>query len=364
MPHRLLILLASLLSAIFCSVAQTDAGHTALYWDIDFFSVFDNREGDSRLTDTRTYFQTRLAPEIGVSFASDNAVHRLAGGAVWTQPIGCEWDGHRVSPTLYYRYHKATGLSASLGMFGRDQLIRPLPGYIWSDSVCYWQRNIRGAMIQYDDPGRRGFFEALIDWRGMQSDTRREAFNIIAQGEWRHRSLAAGGVAMMNHLARSANASADQHVVDNFIFNPYVGLMSPSTAVAAHLNIGLLASMTRDRGDSAWLSRAGLWLDGALRWRWLAARNTLYAGRPLFPLYTRYGSLLDQGEPYYASSWTDRLTLAAHLISTSRVALAATLDLNFAKSNFTFYQRLLLKIHLGSSPARPRLFPYTQNSAF
>lgn len=340
------------LAANLCTVAQ-EAAKPSFWWDVDFSTVFDNREGDSKYTDTRTYFQTQLAPEIGAQFKSAGATHRIAGGAVWTQPIGSEWDGHRISPTLYYCYEGHRGLSASIGMFGRNQLIRPLPNYIWSDSVYYCQRNIRGAMIQYQSD--RGFFEALLDWRGMQSRSRREAFNIIAQGEWRHRSFTAGGLAMMNHLARSAEATDDQHVVDNFIVNPYVGYRGAGNNIAGHIHLGMLASLSRDRGESAWIERAGLWLEGAVAWRWLEAKNTLYAGGKLFPLYSRYGSLLEQGEPYYASKWYDRLSLAANLVSTSRVALKASVDFNLAKNNFTFYQRLLLSVSLGSSGRRPRI---------
>ncbi len=330
-----------------------DAAPLHLWWDVDFSTIFDNREGDSRYTDTKTFFQTQLAPEIGVCFNSSDAVHRVAGGAVWTQPIGAEWDGYRISPTLYYRYEKNNGLSASIGMFGREQLIRPLPNYIWNDSIYYTQHNIRGAMIQY--AGRKGFFEAILDWRGMQSRSRREAFNIIAQGEWTGRKLVAGGVAMMNHLARSAEASDDQHVVDNFLVNPYIGIQSGRENAGGYLHLGLLASLSRDRGDSDWLSRAGVWLDGAVNWRWFEARNTLYAGGALFPLYSRYGALLDQGEPYYASKWYDRLSVAGNLISTGRVALKASLDFNLAENNFTFYQRLLLRIAVGSSARRPKI---------
>lgn len=330
-----------------------------LYWGVDFSTMFDNREGDSKYTDTKTYFQTQLAPEIGVTFDAGEATHRIAGGAVWTQPIGSEWDGHRISPTLYYRYDGRDGLSGALGMFGREQLIRQLPNYIWSDSVYYWQRNIRGAMIQYK--GSAGFVEALIDWRGMQSATQREAFNIIAQGEWSRRKFVAGGLAMMNHLARTSEAADDQHVVDNFIINPYVGLdwrpFAADGAFTGYFHAGVLASVSRDRGDSDWLSRAGLWLEAGASWRWLEAKNTLYAGKALFPIYSRYGALLDQGEPYYASDWTDRLSIAARLIGNDRVAMRASLDFNLAADNFTFYQRLTVSVAIGSQKRRPRLLP-------
>ena len=90
-----------------------------LYWSVDLDAVFDNREGDTQHAAAKTIFQTQLAPEIGISLEEDR--HRIAAGAVWTQPIGCEWEGHRISPTVYYRYQNK-GLRFAMGMFGRDQL--------------------------------------------------------------------------------------------------------------------------------------------------------------------------------------------------------------------------------------------------
>lgn len=353
MKHLIVIAILSLAGLAARAAEPNDS--LRLYWDIDFATVFDNREGDANYVAAKTFFQTRLAPEIGVTFASPGARHRVAGGVVYTQPIGCEWDGHRLSPTLYYRYTNIRGLSASLGMFSRDQLIRPLPNYIWSDSVYYSQRNIRGALLQYHS--RHGFVEAVLDWRGMQTAHQREAFNIFLQGEWQRGKFVAGGLAMMNHLARSGESIAPEHVVDNFIINPYAGWdwRGQSRPVTGYLHAGILASLSRDRGDSEWLTRGGLWLEGGLSWRWLEARNTLYAGGRLFPLYARYGTLLDQGEPFYSSPWYDRLSVAARLIDTRRVALRASLDFNIAEDNFTFYQRLVLAVSLGSEPRRPRL---------
>lgn len=59
-----------------------------LYWGIDMSAVFDNREGDTQYAAAKTFFQTQLAPEIGLSLDDDR--HRIAGGVVWNQPIGCE----------------------------------------------------------------------------------------------------------------------------------------------------------------------------------------------------------------------------------------------------------------------------------
>lgn len=102
-----------------------------LTWSVDFGSVFDNREGDNSVTETKTYLFTNLAPEIGVRFTRED---RIAGGVVWNQPVGNEWEGYRVSPTLYYR-HEGRRWSLSMGIFPRTQLRQPLPGFLWCDSL-------------------------------------------------------------------------------------------------------------------------------------------------------------------------------------------------------------------------------------
>lgn len=318
-------------------------------WDIDFRTVFDNRECDDRYTPNETFFFTQLTPAVGLRM--DGGRHSLMGGVVWTQPIGCDWEGHRIIPELYYMY-RGRRWNFAFGMLPRKSLIRPLPGYIESDSARYFQPVVRGALLQHR--GRGWFFESLIDWRGMQSDVRREAFCVIAQGEWEpgHRPWRAGGLVMMNHLARTRMATADQHVIDNFIVNPYVGAevgryVAPLDSLA--LRVGMLASMTRDRGESVWRNSAGLWLDVSAAWWRLSLVNTLWLGsKPLFPLYDRYGMALNDGEPYYAGRYYNRTTLMGRIIDwRGIVQLDAALDFHLAPGNFSFYQRLMLSVSVG-----------------
>lgn len=345
--------LSKLLMALLLSLAAGGSAQAQKFeWGGEFATIFDNREGSAEHTAAETYFLTRLAPEIGISF--NHGHHRVMGGAVWTQPIGCEWDGHRISPTLYYRY-ESRKVKGSLGMFPRTQLMRPLPEYLVSDSVSYFQHNLRGALLQTQ--GRDGFFEFLLDWRGMQTETRREAFTIVAQGEWQRRGrvFLAGGTAMMNHLAKVKNAPADQYVIDNFIANPYVGIdFMPLLRQWRHwgqlsLRAGALMSLTRDRADMNWRTATGLRAElNATFWR-LTLRNVTWAGNhPLFPLYSRLGSQLSEGEPYYASKWYNRTELSGLIVSYKKmIDLRAELDFHLADQNdFMFYQRIILTVKI------------------
>lgn len=333
-------------------LATLSAGAQKFEWGGEFATIFDNREGNAEHTPAQTYFLTRLAPEIGISFR--HRTHRVMGGAVYTQPIGCEWDGHRVSPTLYYRYD-SKHWKGSLGMFPRTQLRKALPEYLVSDSTRYFQHNLRGALLQY--VSRCGFFELLCDWRGMQTDTRREAFAVIAQGQWQRpcKVLQVGGTAMLNHLAKVKNAPDDQYVVDNMIANAYLGLdFAPLLRPwrnwhALSLQAGPLASLTRDRADNRWRSSVGVRAElEASYWR-LTLRNVTWAGnRPLYPLYCKFGPQLNEGEPYFSSSWYNRTELSGLLVRWKRIIdLRAELDFHLAdKSDFMFYQRLILTVRI------------------
>lgn len=315
-----------------------------LYWSVDMSAVFDNREGDTKHAPAKTFFQTQLAPEIGISLYDDR--HRIAAGVVYTQPIGCEWEGHRLSPTVYYRY-QSKGLRFAMGMFGRDQLYAEMPNYIWNDSIKYAQRNIRGAMFGYRND--KGYLQAFIDWRGMQTMTQREAFNIIASGEryYADGKFLWGGLAMLNHLARDKSRDPDQFVIDNILYNPYVGIdivktMHSSPLDSCSLRVGVLGGFSRDRRDWKWKTPAGIWADFDIEWKFLGLKNTFYAGAKLFPFYGRYNCLLDQGEPYYAASLYNRTSVYATFLSRKFMSLRAYLDFNVAPSHFNFYQRLIL----------------------
>ena len=319
-------------------------------WNVDMGAIFDNREGDEKHTRAETHFFVSLAPEVGLKFTSTD---RIAAGAVWIQPLENSIRNGTLYPTVYYR-HTGEKWNFSMGLFPMDQLKEPLPGFLWCDSLTYYQKNIRGALVQYKIPS--AYFEAYIDWRGMESRTQREAFNIVFHGEKRPgcRRFLFGGYAMMNHLAKTLGENQGQFVVDNFLLNPYIGIDLSKKTVLDSIMIkgGALLTVERDRKIGKWNVPAGFWLDLTAEWKFLGARNSLYAGGKLFPLYGEYGSLLYQGEPYYASSFYDRLDVYAKIYRNKYVDLEAQLNFNFTSQGFMFYQRLLLNINVGNLTSR------------
>lgn len=345
MRSLILVFLAFYTSLFFPGSAQK------VNWEIDFRTIFDNREGNSEITSSRTFFMTQLSPQIGLSL--ENNKHSVAGGIVWTQPIGNEWNGYKISPTLFYQY-KNKGVNGLLGMFPRDLLYKQVPDYIWNDSTYYVQRNVRGGA--FINTGKKGYLQAILDWRGMQTKSQREAFNFIFMGELHNNhplQFGVGTVLMINHLALSEGAGSEQGVVDNILYNPFLTFsfnkLCPSIDNLA-LHVGILGTLTRDRiGDNMWKTPAGVWIDADFRWKWLQLHQQIYAGSRLFPYYQQYGNILYQGEPYFTSSFYSRSEIRGFIFDKSFISLQASLDFHVTSSDFMFYQRVILNIKFDGS---------------
>lgn len=171
-----------------------------LLYNVDFLFFFDNREYDkSPYQRSQTLLGARLSPEIGVGIADSTiGSHRLMFGCSYIQPIGANYKDAHVLPTVYYQFNKR-GFGAHLGMIPFTKMIEDMPDYLMYDSITYFHPNIQGALFNYRD--KRGFVEAMADWRGMWSKDTREAFRVTLNGRYNYKWFFVGGRAMMNHLA-------------------------------------------------------------------------------------------------------------------------------------------------------------------
>lgn len=156
---------------------------------------------------------------------------------------------------------------------------------------------------------------------------------------------------MLNHLAKDGSRNPDQYVIDNILYNPYIGanlekIIPRSVLDSCSLRVGVLGDLTRDREDGEWKTPVGIWIDLAARWKMLELKNTFYSGGKLFPLYGRYSFILDQGEPYYAASLYNRTSIGLIFLKRKFMELKASLDFNIAPSHFNFYQRVMLSFSI------------------
>ena len=317
-------------------------------WSVDESALLNNREGGGEDSPDKTTIFTRLAVEGGISLL--NGSHVLKGGAVWYQPMIDNMDGYKVLPTLYYRYNDDKGWHVTMGMMPRTLMVRRMPRYMWSDSLNYVQPNLRGGMVQYIKPD--GYAELAIDWRQMQTDTKREAFNAMLNADWRVKGpLWLGGHIQYNHLARTRHATTDQHVNDDLLINPMAALDLSHRTVLDSLRVaaGAVIAMERNRGDDQWHRPAGFVATATARWRWLQVDETFYSGQGLMPLYGANDCLFNLGDPYYSNNTYSRTDVNAHLVSNRFVDLTVGFMYHASNEKSGFWQQLSCRVFIDSN---------------
>jgi hypothetical protein len=315
-------------------------------WSVDASVLINNREGgNDRFSSDQTFIFTRLAPEAG--FSMFDGEHVLKGGIVWYQPMIDDLGGYKVLPTLYYRYNRDDGWRLTAGLMPRTLMVKRMPRYLWSDSLNYCQPNLRGIMAQLVRPN--GYSELALDWRQVQTETRREAFNIVLSTDWRIAGpMHLGGHLQYSHLAKSKSHFPGEFVNDDVLINPLAALdFSQHTVLdSLRLDMGAIVTMERNREDNQWLNQAGFIAMATARWHWLQLDETFYAGKELMPLYPMHGSLLNLGDPYFNSKLYSRTDLTAHIVSNRFVDLSASLTLHATDKVTGFWQQVSCRFYI------------------
>jgi len=318
-------------------------------WSVDASVLLNNREGgDDYSSPDQTFFFTRLAPEVGVSML--DGTHVLKGGVAWYQPMIDNLAGYKVVPTLYYRYNGNNGLHMTVGLMPRSLMMEKMPRYLWSDSLNYLHPNLRGAMAQYIKPD--GYAEVAVDWRQMQTDHQREAFTVFFNADWRVAGpFRLGGHLQYSHLAMSKLNAQDQHVNDDVVLNPMASLdLSHRTLLdSLRLSAGAIIAMERDRGINKWERPAGFLATATARWRWLELDETFYTGKGIMPLYSKFVSELNLGDPYFNAKTYSRTDLIFHFVSNRFVDLTGSLTLHATNEMTGFWQQIACRFYIDSN---------------
>ncbi len=310
-------------------------------YDAEFLFYFDNREHDrSPYAVSQTLTGVRLAPELGVGICDSTlGDHRLMVGVVYTQPFGAGWDAGKLNLTAYYAFAKS-GFSMHLGFLPQRNLIESMPDYLQSDSIAYYNANIRGALFQYQSD--KGFASLFLDWRGMPAENTREAFRVVGTGQWRKNWFNLGAWAQMNHLACSDPYIEGEGVCDDLLFNPYIGfdLGTVTPLDSFTIRAGYMLAIQRDRVDNEnYVCNGGI-LEIFLRWRFIGFKNTTYYGNPQFPLYSEYGSLLNQGDSFYQAKFYNRSDIFFYIYNNRFVNCYASANFMVADGEFTCSQQI------------------------
>lgn len=371
--------------------AQEQEKEYKFIWGVDAETVFDNREGDQTYSPQQTIFFSRLSPSLGVRFGKSEHekinndgikkkytdVHKLVAGTHYIQPIGIGYKENKFIPTAYYTFsHKVVKevkrdssvlridgtntpdfkvWSVSFGMIPRRLSYR-LPEILWSDSMDYYNPNIRGILLQCTK-NNLAFHEISLDWRSLQSADQREAFNVNYNvRKYFHRYLRGispffiGGNAQLNHLAKRNPAPEGEGVNDDMFAYPYIGWDFSDKTVFDRFRIkaGYAVSFDRCRAIGDWEVDGGLLADLHLLWKKIGIIETLYAGNKQFPLYPMYGSLLNMGDPHYQSSFYSLTSIYSPIVHNRHVSFGAFLDFHVTKEGTSCYQRVVLNVNLGN----------------
>ena len=334
-----LIAILFLLTAILPLAAQE------VEWSVDASILLNNREGGDNFTPDETIMFTRLAPELGISM--HDGEHQLKGGVVWYQPMIDDLSGYKVLPTLYYRYNRPDGWHVTAGLMPRSLMVQRMPRYLWSDSLGYCQPNMKGIMAQLIKSS--GYAELAVDWRQMQTERQREAFTALLNTDWRVAGpLRAVGHVQYNHLAKSSLKIEGEHVNDDLIINPMLAIdLSHRTALdSLRFDAGTVIAIERDRSEERWRNRAGFTATATARWRWIQLDETLFLGKDLMPLYPKFGSQLNLGDPYYRNCAYSRTDAIFHVVSNRFVDLTGSLIFHASSGRSGFWQQVTCRFYI------------------
>ena len=339
---RKIIVILVLISSVLTLSSQK------LEWSVDMNAVFKNSESEYWESPSRTDIFTRITPQIGMSL--DSARHRIMGGVTWYQPMNDHLHGYKVLPALYYQYKDTErGIGFKFGVIP-NELNASVPTYLRSDSINFVQPNIKGVVFTIDKP--HFFMFSWLDWRQMQTQNKREAFDVTGQFGWRtHKGanlFTASAVLRYNHLSVSKQHYDGEGVVDNLIFNPQFTFMHRWSNAGLSVSAGMLMSCDRDRvSDNKWHIPVGFIATAMANWKWLSLTENFYAGDPQMPFYEKYGSLVYQGAPYYHNKVYSRTDLVATIFQKDFVNFEARLTFHASEDKKTdFCQQLTVRFFI------------------
>ena len=331
--------------AVFCcAVAETKVSFA---YDTDFLLYFDNREYDPASgQNSQTIFGARLAPEIGVQIAdSAEYVHKLMAGVSYNQPFGASWGEITVKPTIYYRI-ETKGFDLNLGFIPYRYLKETLPEYLLSDTLSYYNANIQGALFQYES--EKGFASLMADWRGMYGYETREAFRVIATGQYKYKWLQVGGYAMLNHLANSTKTNG---VYDDIMVNPYINFSLDyfTTPIDIfNVRVGYIGGFQRERATETSYFTHAVNAEILFRWRFLGFKQSLYYGDSLYPLFEKQKTTLNMGDPWYKSKLYSRTDIFVYLYNNRFVNCYFSFNIHVNEfGHFNSQQQVIAQFNLG-----------------
>ena len=314
-----------------------------LLYDVDFTTYFDNREYHEPYQIPQTFLNFRLSPQIGVRILDRaGGRHELVAGVSYTQRLGGNWRDVQFNPIAYYHFNYK-GFDAGMGAIPYTRRIMPMPEWLLYDSLTYMHPNIQGALLQYRD--QRGFVEFMCDWRGAQTEERREMFRLVLNGQYQYKWLQVGGLAHMNHKAGFAKTY--EHVTDDVHAHAFVGFDVTQYVPLDSLSLrtGYIFGWERDRGNNESFLSHGFIMELYANWWFLGVKNTLYCGDNLMPLLARNSNSC-LGDPFYQSHIYNRTDLFVYLYRSSFVNFYFSWNMHYDGNRLQHQQQMIVRFEL------------------
>ncbi|MDR0414953.1 MAG: hypothetical protein LBH84_06015 [Prevotellaceae bacterium] len=316
-------------------------------WGAAFFTFADNREYEPEQRQIpQSLLGSWLAPEAGLRLDS---THHLRAGLGLQRYFGSsDKVVDKMEYIAYYRYNSKP-FELYVGTFPARHLLADYPNALFYDSITNMRLN--SANIFWRIFGERWHTDIWLDWSGHQTETQREAFLVGIAGKYQLNRAYAAVQSYMHHFAVVAGVTP-QHIVDNGMIRPCLGMSLPAGGLldSFNINVGVLASYSRERSvDQQYRFSTGFFSELMVEKFGIGLKNTFYSGEDQLPLYDRYGAEhLYWGDPFYRNTFYNRSDFYVVIFDTRLVQARFTWSVHAAAGLLSNQQTFTLNIGVDS----------------
>ncbi|MNL04456.1 hypothetical protein D3C87_1250240 [compost metagenome] len=299
---------------------------------LNLHTFADNREYARTNRFSQTIFGLRFSPEVGLLLDS---VHRLRAGFNALQEFGSSKFTNKIDPVVYYEFNKKSW-NFYMGIFPRYNLLSDYPRALLNDTLNYYQPNVEGILLKYENSNWRQLF--FIDWTSRQTATDRENFIVGFSGRFKKDLFFVSHYAMLLHNAGPAVDIPGDHIEDNGAIALKAGLdLSGRTFLdSLTVNAGGLMSFERVRSVTGWKTPKGLLFEMQMEYHRFGVANSFYTGE---------GHNIKYGDRFYTAKTYNRTDLSWRPKIYKGIEGKLTLSFHFLEGTVDSQQAFGIRYH-------------------
>lgn len=323
-------------------------------WRVGLYNMFDNSEfAPSPIRTSRTMAGTRLQPMLGFVLESR---HQLLVGTDLLHRWGSNRFIDRALPIAYYRF-ESPKWEFHIGAFPKQQLFERYPRMMFSDSVMWERPAVNGFSIEYKH--NKSYANFWLDWTSFDDGVSLESFYLGWSGRWQKGIFYGQHFGYMFHsviydyTASSATPSGIS-VKENIKTISSLGadLTDRTPFDRLESNIGLSASLERNRLTGEYHTPIGLLWQTDMEYRGIAIGNTLYLGSSQQRMYNVFGNYLYWGDLMYKLPFYNRTDLTLHFYKSNILNISLEFSLHFGEGRLYNQQILRSSFNLNNLNGR------------